>query len=64
MAPKRDGFLAKTLSLTAVGEDTPPSPSSKGEDSSKCCELSQRPLKICHGSFSALHQGWFGVIVN
>ena len=25
MAPKRDGFLAKTLSLTAVGEDTPPS---------------------------------------
>ena len=23
MAPKRDGFLAKTLSLTAVGEDTP-----------------------------------------
>ena len=23
VAPKRDGFLAKTLSLTAVGEDTP-----------------------------------------
>ena len=38
VAPKRDGFLPKTLSLTAVGEDTPPSPSSKGEDSSKCCE--------------------------
>ena len=64
VAPKRDGFLAKTLSLTAVGEDTPPSPSSKREDSSKCCEWSQWPLQICHGSFSALHPPWFGVIVN
>ena len=64
VAPKRDGFLAKTLSLTAVGEDTPPSPSSMREDSSKCCEWSQWPLQICHGSFSALHPPWFGVIVN
>ena len=38
VAPKRDGFLAKTLTLTAVGEDTPASPSSKRKDSSKCCE--------------------------
>ena len=35
VAPKGDGFLAKTLSLTAVGNDTPPSPSSKREDSIK-----------------------------
>ena len=47
-----------------VGEDTPPSPSSMREDSSKCCEWSQWPLKICHGSFSALHPRWLGVIVN
>ena len=38
VAPKRDGFLTKTLTLTAVGEDTQPSPSSKREDWSKCSE--------------------------
>ena len=64
VAPKRDGFLAKTLTLTAVGEDTPPSPSSKKKDSSKCCEWSQWPVQICHGSFSALHPRRFGVIVK
>ena len=55
---------AGRLFLTAVGEDTPPSSGSKREDSSKCCEWSQWPLQICHGSFSALHPRWFGVIVK
>ena len=48
VAPKGDGFLAKTLSLTAVGNDTPPSPSSKREDSIKqvLCVKSLAPANM------------------